>query len=97
MQSYSTIDFCNSHKCVDVPITYTSHATGFYKNYDFTKFQVELTAEIEENAESKQKDSSNFQITQFVVPYFKDCNGMVGTGLISYNAIEADNCNLVTI
>ena len=60
----------------------------FHKKYDFTKFQVELTAQIEESAESKQKDSATFQITQFVVPYFKDCSGMVGTLFISYNAIE---------
>ena len=52
-----------------------------------TKFQVELSAEIEESAESKQKDRATFQITHFVVPYFKDCNGMVSISLISYDAI----------
>ena len=52
---------------------------------------------MEESAESKQKDSSTVQITQFVVPYFKDRNGMVGTGLISSNAIETDDRTLGTI
>ena len=68
---------------MDAFLTYIIHARRFHKK--LSKFQVELSAEIEESAESKQKDSSTFQITHFVVPYFKDCNGMVGISFILYD------------